>query len=127
MKGMYGLLGSIRSNLQPSKITLSSLTNEIVQDACVDGIISIAVLHHISSRERRISLLAEMARLMKPGARGLVTVWASEQEDTKKLAKWESLSHNDPKSGTGPFKLAVEMQEHAKLKYLSQYLHMGLA
>ena len=73
----------------------------------MDGIISIAVLHHISSRERRLGLLAEMGRLMKPGARGLVTVWASEQEDKKKLAKWESLGHDDASgAGIGPAKLA---------------------
>ena len=67
----------------------------IMQDACVDAVISIAVLHHISSKERRMQLLTEMARIMKPGAKGLVTVWASQQEDQKKLAKWQPLSQAD--------------------------------
>ena len=78
----------------------------------MDGIISIAVLHHISSEERRVSLLAEMARLMKPGARGLVTVWASEQEDKKKLAKWECLGHdNATATGMGIVRPVTKMQE----------------
>ncbi len=67
----------------------------------MDGVLSIAVLHHISSEERRMGLLSEMAKIMKPGAKGLVTVWASEQEDQKKLAKWESLARTDVKP-TGP-------------------------
>jgi len=57
---------------------------------------SIAVLHHISSRPRRLHFLGEMARILKPGGVGLVTVWASEQEDPKKLAKWERISAGKP-------------------------------
>ncbi len=57
---------------------------------------SIAVLHHISSRARRLRFLGELARLLKPGGPGLVTVWASEQEDLKKLAKWERISAPKP-------------------------------
>lgn len=37
-----------------------------------------------------------MARIMKPGAAGLVTVWASQQEDPKKLAKWEPIPELPP-------------------------------
>ena len=57
----------------------------------MDAAISIAVLHHISSVSRRLQLLAELTRILRPGGQALVTVWASEQEDTKKLAKWEPI------------------------------------
>jgi alkylated DNA repair protein alkB family protein 8 len=67
-----------------------------VQNGCVDGAISIAVLHHISSIPRRVQFLGEMARILKPGGLGLVTVWASQQEDHKKLAKWELISPSNP-------------------------------
>ena len=40
-----------------------------------------AVLHHVASRARRLRLLRELARALRPGGRALLTVWASEQED----------------------------------------------
>lgn len=49
------------------------------------------MLHHISSEARRARLLAELARALRPGARALVTVWASRQEEPAKLAKWERM------------------------------------
>lgn len=52
----------------------------------------IAVLHHISSRRRRLRLLAELARVLRPRGRALVTVWASEQEEPAKLQKWEPIN-----------------------------------
>ena len=46
-----------------------------------------AVLHHVASQRRRLRLLRELARVLRPGGRALLTVWASEQEDVRKLAK----------------------------------------
>ncbi|XP_047121255.1 alkylated DNA repair protein alkB homolog 8 [Schistocerca piceifrons] len=45
-----------------------------------DGCISIAVIHHLSTQERRLKALEEMARILKPGGRALVYVWAKNQE-----------------------------------------------
>ena len=44
-----------------------------------DHFICIAVLHHLSSESRRISALAELTRVLKPGGTGLIYVWAFEQ------------------------------------------------
>ena len=57
----------------------------------LDGVLCIAVLHHISTVERRLAMLAELARVLRCGGRALVTVWASEQEQPGKLAKWEPI------------------------------------
>lgn len=38
------------------------------------------MIHHLSTTERRIKALNEMIRIMRPGGRGLVTVWAKEQK-----------------------------------------------
>jgi len=54
----------------------------------LDGVLCIAVLHHISTVERRLVMLAELARVLRCGGRAIVTVWASEQEQPGKLAKW---------------------------------------
>ncbi|CAO3591045.1 unnamed protein product [Absidia cylindrospora] len=41
--------------------------------------ISIAVIHHFSTPERRISAIKELLRIVKPGGKVLVFVWALEQ------------------------------------------------
>ena len=70
---------------------------------CLDGLLCIAVLHHISSEARRVRLLAELARVLRPGACALVTVWASAQEEPGKLAKWERMpGQGQPANPYGP-------------------------
>ena len=48
-----------------------------------DAVICIAVLHHLSTEERRRQGIEEVQRIMRPGGRGLVYVWAMEQERKK--------------------------------------------
>lgn len=50
-----------------------------LRDGVADGVISIAVLHHLATRERRLQALDEMRRVLAPGGRALVTVWAKDQ------------------------------------------------
>ncbi|XP_048388848.2 alkylated DNA repair protein alkB homolog 8 isoform X1 [Stegostoma tigrinum] len=47
-----------------------------VCDACI----SIAVVHHFSTEGRRLSAIKEIVRLLRPGGKGLIYVWAMEQE-----------------------------------------------
>ena len=56
-----------------------------------DAVLCIAVLQHITSPARRIEMLTELLRLLRPGGKALVTVWATDQEDMKKLAKWQPI------------------------------------
>jgi ubiquinone/menaquinone biosynthesis C-methylase UbiE len=44
-----------------------------------DAAISIAVLHHLSSHQRRLAALTEMLRILRVGGKLLVYVWAQEQ------------------------------------------------
>ena len=53
-----------------------------------DAVISVAVLHHLSSELRRKKAVEEMIRVVRKGGRVLITVWAKEQEDQSLLAKW---------------------------------------
>ncbi|GFR41729.1 hypothetical protein Agub_g2480, partial [Astrephomene gubernaculifera] len=59
-----------------------------------DAVLCIAVLHHLSSAVRRVRLLRQLLRVLRPGGgRALVTVWATEQEDpAKTLAKWTRIA-----------------------------------
>lgn len=50
------------------------------RDEVFDAILSIAVLHHISSRERRMRLMSEALRVLRPGGQALFYAWAFEQE-----------------------------------------------
>ncbi|KAI9309140.1 S-adenosyl-L-methionine-dependent methyltransferase [Cunninghamella echinulata] len=44
-----------------------------------DFAISIAVIHHFSTPERRLSAIEEILRIVKPGGKVLIFVWALEQ------------------------------------------------
>jgi len=47
----------------------------------MDYAISIAVIHHLSSRERRLQAVSEVLRILRGGSKALIYVWALEQPD----------------------------------------------
>ncbi|KAI6176137.1 Alkylated DNA repair protein alkB-like protein 8 [Aphelenchoides bicaudatus] len=53
-----------------------------MRDDIFDGVICAAVLHHFSTPERRLRAFKEIARVLKPGGRALVSVWSREQGDS---------------------------------------------
>lgn len=53
------------------------------RDNWFDGVICIAVVHHLSSESRRLKALSEMTRVLRPGGEMLIYVWAMEQERKK--------------------------------------------
>lgn len=58
-----------------------------------DAVLCIAVLHHMSSPARRVQMLAQIAAVLRPGGRALVTVWATQQEQPKKTVdKWHRIA-----------------------------------
>ena len=71
------LLTLAKSNT--SHLLQADTTNLPFKSNTFDAIISIAVIHHLSSEQRRLAALREMARLLVPGGRMLVYVWAMEQ------------------------------------------------
>jgi alkylated DNA repair protein alkB family protein 8 len=70
------------------------------KDVSCDGVLCIAVLHHISSVQRRVQFLEELRRILKPGGRAVITVWVSEQSDQRKFAKWKRLDNNSSNGDT---------------------------
>ncbi|KAA8594136.1 hypothetical protein FQN60_004970, partial [Etheostoma spectabile] len=50
------------------------------RDGCFDAVLSIAVIHHLSTKERRIRAIKEMARTLQVGGRIMIYVWAMEQK-----------------------------------------------
>ena len=45
-----------------------------------DAVISIGVIHHFSTEKRRIRAVEELARILKPGGKIMIYVWALEQK-----------------------------------------------
>lgn len=64
----------------------------------VDAVICIAVIHHLSSQERRQQAFSEIYRILIPGGKALVTLWAKEQGDvslpSEALIPWRSQISN---------------------------------
>ena len=77
-------------------VEIGNALDNVYNDNEFDFVISIAVFHHISTEEGRINALSNMIRQIKEGGRGLLTVWAVEQDiDSNKrfvpgdnLVKW---------------------------------------
>jgi SAM-dependent methyltransferase len=57
-----------------------------------DAVINVAVLHHISTTERRIAAVKELLRIVRPGGRVCISVWADEQV---KKSKWQLCNMNN--------------------------------
>lgn len=45
-----------------------------------DVAVYVAVLHHLRPRERRVASLSELARVLAPGGRALVSAWSTESD-----------------------------------------------
>lgn len=79
------------------------------RDRSVDAAISIAVIHHLSTRERRKQAISEIARVLKPNGRCLIYVWAKEQEKGSISSAY--LKYSTGKRSVGP-SCAEQMTEY---------------
>jgi hypothetical protein len=87
---------------------------------CMDAVLCIAVLHHISSPARRLAFLAALRDLLKPGCPAMVTVWATEQEDpAKTVDKWTPLELTHMSNSVGNGSVASHEWCHAERQGLS--------
>ena len=56
----------------------------------MDAALSIAVIHHIATAERRVMALRELSRVLRVGGRVIISVWAMEQRHRKvPLSLWD--------------------------------------
>ncbi|KAH9622058.1 hypothetical protein KSS87_004393 [Heliosperma pusillum] len=81
---------------------VADAVNMPYRDGFGDAAISIAVLHHLSTPNRRIKAIEELVRVVRKGGLVLITVWAVEQEDPGLLSKWTPLSHRYLDEWIGP-------------------------
>ena len=64
-------------------ITANNLSIPIRTNAC-DAVLSIAVIHHLSTKQRRLDCINELIRILKPGGKLLIQVWALDQPKTSR-------------------------------------------
>lgn len=66
-----------------------------------DAALSIAVIHHMSSVERRVALIDAIGRILRVGGRAIITAWATEHHDMEKIQKWEKIDAPESKDPPG--------------------------
>lgn len=59
-----------------------------IRSSSVEGCISIAVIHHLITPERRLAAIKEMARILTSGGRCLIYVWAKDQRSDSKKSSY---------------------------------------
>ncbi|XP_042695038.1 alkylated DNA repair protein alkB homolog 8 isoform X3 [Centrocercus urophasianus] len=87
-KNLVGICGEKGSQA----FVCDALSVPIRSGSC-DACISIAVIHHFSTAERRLAAIRELARLLKPGGMALIYVWAMEQEYKNQKSKYLKEKH----------------------------------
>lgn len=59
-----------------------------IRDATVDACISIAVIHHLATHQRRLQAIEQMARVLVKGGTALIYVWAKDQQKENKKSTY---------------------------------------
>lgn len=77
-------LASIAAKHQPHAVLVSDILDLPHPLRLFDFAISIAVIHHLSTSERRVQAIASILEHLKPGAQALLYVWALEQENSRR-------------------------------------------
>lgn len=63
------------------------------RDGSFDAVMSVAVFHHLSTVENRRQFVRELQRVLKPGGKMLVTVWATNAATSK--PSWQCCNGTD--------------------------------
>ncbi|XP_060065230.1 alkylated DNA repair protein alkB homolog 8-like [Ylistrum balloti] len=69
-------------------VFVSDVMSIPIRSGVCDVCICIAVLHHLSTEERRLHGISELLRILRPGGKALIYVWAMEQELHKVKSKY---------------------------------------
>ena len=77
-------LVAIAAKHKPHSVVISDILDLPHSRDAFDFAISIAVVHHLSTYERRIQATRSILEILKPQARALIFVWALEQESSRR-------------------------------------------
>jgi tRNA (uracil-5-)-methyltransferase TRM9 len=120
-------LVSIAKQHQPHSVLVADILRLPHAPRAFDFAISIAVVHHLSTTERRVDAVRSLLNVLKPGGQALVYVWALEQESSRRgwseqddqdvMVPW--VTRGSKKSASG-----AEMQSVANDKTYHRYYHL---
>ena len=99
----------------PGAVCVGDATYVACRTGVFDAALSIAVLHHLSTRQRRVKALRELARLVRVGGSILVYAWSQEQGAESRfsfsapdeLVPWTAMQL-PPRNGAGGHALGQE-------------------
>lgn len=57
----------------------ANLTNIPFRNSSIDIVLCVAAFHHLSTKDRRITALNEIKRILMPGGKVFLTVWSKDQ------------------------------------------------
>ncbi len=77
-------LVSIAKRHQPHSVVVADILRMPHPQLTFDFALSIAVVHHLSTAERRVDAIRSILHTLKPGAPALIYVWALEQENSRR-------------------------------------------
>ena len=77
-------LVSIATKHQPHSVLVSDILDLPHPRSAFDFAISIAVIHHLSTPERRVQAIDSILEHLRPGGQALIFVWALEQESSRR-------------------------------------------
>ncbi|XP_022086771.1 alkylated DNA repair protein alkB homolog 8-like isoform X2 [Acanthaster planci] len=84
-----------------------------VRSASIDACICIAVIHHFSTQNRRLTAVKEIARVLRPDGLGLIYVWAKEQEKDRMKSYYISSAARKKKKNAHPKEDDVQSEDVA--------------
>ncbi|BFZ15045.1 hypothetical protein BsWGS_18084 [Bradybaena similaris] len=67
---------------------VADVTNLPLRSGVFDVVLCIAVIHHMSTNERRMKAVSEVIRVLRPKGKALIYVWAMEQDYEKTPSKY---------------------------------------
>ena len=82
-------------------IVVSDGLDPVWRAGVADGVLCVAVVHHLASPGRRAALVARCARALAPGGRALITAWARPDtqpagKDAARAGRWRPLAGGGP-------------------------------
>jgi len=111
------LLEYARRRARKADIFLGDLCALPFGSASFDAAIAVASLHHLPTAADRVTALREIARILRPGGRALLMVWAFEQPRFQEAADLQ-------KNRRGPGPGDVWVQWRAGGKHVDRFYHL---
>ncbi|OJK03305.1 hypothetical protein ASPACDRAFT_23283 [Aspergillus aculeatus ATCC 16872] len=110
---------------QPHSTVVADILSLPHPDSSFDFAISIAVVHHLSTPERRVGAIREILRTLKPasdtvpGGKALIYVWALEQKDSRR--GWDK---GDQQDRMVPWVMKGTASAGSKPQVFHRYYHL---